>query len=216
MKQIMVTNRTYERATELADQLAGRAIPFQDMPDALRNVDIVIGCTGSPGYVLEAGAVKQAMSDRPQRPLFMIDIAVPRDFDPKVREIHNVFLHDVDDLESASQASRMERQLEADGAEGIVEEEAKHFFEWCQDLEVLPTVAALREKAERIREAELSKTLRRFNGKLNEEDLASLDAMTRAIVNKLLHDPTVYLKGGKESRNLEVAKQIFDISDKEQ
>ena len=210
---IVVTSRTYQRAEELARDLSGQAIPFQDMGDALRSTDMVIGCTGSPGYVLDASTVRTAMSRRPERPLFLIDIAVPRDIEPAAGDISNVFLHDLDDLEIYADASRQDHRLEAQSAELLVSQETERFVEWCLDLEVLPTLVALRTMADRIREGELNKTLKKLDHKLTTQDLASLDAMTRAIVNKLLHGPTVYLKGQRSSGGAQVAKEFFRLAD---
>jgi glutamyl-tRNA reductase len=210
---ITVTNRTYRRAVEVAAGLSGQPIPFHEFPNALQGADIVIGCTGSPGYVLEAGTIQAAMAARPHRPLFLLDIAVPRDIDPTAAEINNVFLHDVDDLESVSEASRQEKEQEARWAEDVVTREIDEFLEWWRDLEVLPTVIALRHKAEDIRERELNKTLKRLDHKLTAEDQASVEAMTRAIVKKLLHAPTIYLKNRPPSNSLEIAKDFFQLSD---
>lgn len=210
--QITVTNRTYERALELAQGLSGQAIPFQDFPDALKTSDIVIGCTGSPGYVLEASAVRSAMAARPDKPLFLLDIAVPRDIDPEAGDIDNVFLHDVDDLESVSEASRLEQAGEARSAEEVVNNESELFLDWWRTLEVLPTVINLRHKADQIREKELNKTRKRLSGKLSPEELGSIDSMTQAIVNKLLHEPTLFLKNRPSSTELDLAKELFGLS----
>ena len=212
VKNITVTNRTYQRAEELARGLSAEAIPFQDFPRALEAADIAIGCTGAPEYVLGEQVVRQAMSARKERPLFLLDIAVPRDIDPAVGGIENVYLHDVDDVESVSEASRQEKEQEASWAEELVVRETTRFLEWYRNQEIMPSVIALRNKAEQIRERELSKTLKRLNGRLTSEDISSLDAMTRAIINKLLHDPTVYLKGHPDASNLSVAKEIFRLS----
>jgi glutamyl-tRNA reductase len=185
------------------------------MPEALTTTDIVISCTGSPGYVLEARAVREAVAARPGRPLFLIDIAVPRDIDPAAGLIENVYLRDVDDLESVSAASRREKEQETHLAEQVVNEATGRFLEWYRKLEALPTVIALRDNAEAIREGELSKTLKRLNGKLTPEEVASIDAMTRAIVNKLLHGPTVYLKERPAEDSWQVAREIFRLDDAE-
>lgn len=213
VEEITVTNRTYQRAVELAAGLSGQAIAFQELPSALRAADIVIGCTGSPGYVLDASAVRAAMECRPQRPMFLLDIAVPRDIEPSAGHIPNVFLHDVDDLESASAASRIEKEREASWAEEVVNSETMGFLEWWRDLEVLPAVITLRSRAEQIREHELKKTLKRLDGRLTPEELASVDAMTQAIVNKLLHGPTMYLKSRPSSAKLSVAKELLGLAE---
>ena len=213
VSQITVTNRTYSRAAELATSLSGRAIPFEEMAAALRESDIVIGCTGSPGYVLSAGLIGEAMAVRPERPLLLIDIAVPRDIDPAAAQMRNVYLNDVDDLEYVSKASRLAKAQEAEWAEEMVTEEALQFRQWCLDLEALPTVIELRGRADHIRATELNKTVKRLNGSLGDQEIASLDAMTRAIVNKLLHAPTVYLKERLGPENLRVAREIFRLAE---
>ena len=210
---ITVTNRTFQRAEELAANLSARAVPFDGMPKALRDTDIVIGCTGSPGYVLQADLIGNTMAARPDRPLLLIDIAVPRDIDPEAAQVKNVFLNDVDDLESATQASREKKAREAEWAEELATDEAQQFRQWCLDLEALPTVIKLRNRADQVRSFELNKTLRKLNGRLDEEALESLDAMTRAIVNKLLHDPTMFLKERKGPDELQVAREIFRLSE---
>ena len=210
---ITVTNRTFQRAEELAANLSARAVPFDGMPKALRDTDIVIGCTGSPGYVLQADLIGNTMAARPDRPLLLIDIAVPRDIDPEAAQVKNVFLNDVDDLESATQASREKKAREAEWAEELATDEAQQFRQWCLDLEALPTVIKLRNRADQVRSFELNKTLRKLNGSLDEEALESLDAMTRAIVNKLLHDPTMFLKERKGPDELKVAREIFRLGE---
>ena len=215
VSEVVVANRTHQRAIELAKDLSGRAIPFEQMPEAIRQADIVIGCTGSPGYVVHAHMVAQAMAQRRDRPLFLIDIAVPRDIDPATGQIKNVFLHNVDDLESISASSRREKEMEARTAEDMVKAETELFMRWCLPQEAQPVLSALRNQAESIREEELNKTVRGLAGKLDSHELASLEAMTRAIVNKLLHGPTVYLKEQRASYNLQIAREMFRLSDEE-
>ena len=215
VKDILITNRTHQRAVELANDLSGRAIPFHEMPAAIRDADIVIGCTGSPGYVVEAGMVKEAMASRAERPLFLIDIAVPRDIDPAAGLINNVVLRDVDDLESISTSSYQDKEQEAQSAEELVAEEADRFVAWRQAQHAQPIITALRNNAERIRAKELNKTVKRLSGKLDPQELASLEAMTRAIVKKLLHGPTVYLKEQSTSDINSLAKDMFRLTDLE-
>ena len=212
VRDITVINRTYARAAELATRLSGRAEAFDHLPDALGNSDIVIGCTGSPGYVLRAGQVGQAMTSRPERPLFLMDIAVPRDIDPAASKVSNVSLRDIDDLESMSQASREEKEQETATAEALAAEEAWQFDQWQRGLESLPPVIDLRLRADHIRNAELQRTLKRLNGKLTCEERDSLEAMTKAIVNKLLHSPTVYLKDQTPSGSRQAAEDIFGLA----
>ena len=215
VKDIVITNRTHQRAVELANDLSGRAIPFQEMPAAIREADIVIGCTGSPGYVVEAGMVREAMASRAERPLFLIDIAVPRDIDPAAGRIGNVVLRDVDDLESIATSSHQDKELEARAAEELVAEEGDRFIAWLQAQHAQPIITALRDQGERIRAEELHKTVRKLSGKLDPQELASLEAMTRAIVKKLLHGPTVYLKEQSTSDIYSLAKDMFRLTDVE-
>ena len=211
VRNITVTNRTYAKAEELAGSLSGRALPFDRLPEALGESDIVIGCTGSPGYVLQASLVDRTMAFRPERPLFLMDIAVPRDIDPGAAGVSNVSLHDIDDLEAMSQESRSDRALQISAAEALAREEASRFDLWRSGLDSLPPVVGLRQHADRVRRQELQRTLKRLNGKLTSEELASLEAMTKAIVNKLLHSPTTYLKGQPPPDGLTTAEEIFGL-----
>ncbi len=211
VQDITVTNRTYERAKEMARLLSGKAVPFGDMPQALRQADLVIACTGSPGFILDADTVSQAMRDRPDKPLFMIDIAVPRDIDPKAGELDRVVLHDMDDLEAISESRRLEKTRETALAEELVAQETQDFLEWSLTQQALPTVIALRDSAEKIRSGEMTKTLKKLDVELSEEQNAALEAMTRAIVKKMLHGPTVYLKKHRSPNDLRTAQQMFQI-----
>ena len=211
-RQLTVVNRTYSRAEELAGRLSAEAVSFDRLPEALAQSDIVIGCTGSPGYVLPASLIGETMSARPDRPLFLMDIAVPRDIDPQAQAVTNVSLCDIDDLESVIRTSREERAQEAAQAEALAAEEAWQFENWRRSLDSLPPVIDLRRRADGVRRAELERTLRRLNGKLTSEERESLDAMTRAIVNKLLHSPTVYMKEQAPQDSRQTADDIFGLN----
>ena len=211
VNRVIVTNRTFHRAEEIAQDLEGEAIPWEQMPQVVKAVDIVISSTGSPGYVLSAEAVREAMSDREGKPLFLIDIAVPRDIEPEAGRLGNVFLYDVDDLQGVSDTNRLEREREAQRAEEMVNQEVGQFLEWYRTLDVLPTIASLRKRAEEIREGELGKLLKRLDHKLTDEDMESLEAMTRAIVNKLLHDPTTYLKEERDPSKVRLLRELFNL-----
>ena len=212
-RQLTVVNRTYSRAEELARRLSGQAVSFDRLPEALVRSDIVIGCTGSPGFVLPADLIAEAMAARPERPLFLMDIAVPRDIDPGAQAVNNVSLCDIDDLESVLKTSREERAQEVADAEALAAEEAWQFENWRRSLDSLPPVIDLRRRADDVRRAELERTLRRLNGKLTSEERESLDAMTRAIVNKLLHSPTVYMKEQAPRDSRQTADDIFGLND---
>lgn len=215
VKEILVTNRTYERALELAQELSGEAIAFPDMPAALRHADIAICATGSPGFVLEATRVREAMAERPERPLFLIDIAVPRDIDPAAGEVRNVFLYDVDDLEIVSEFNQQEKEHELQWAEEIVTLETARFMAWFHTLEALPTVIALRNRAEAIRKRELNRALKSLEHPLTPREQESLEAMTRAIMQKLLHQPTVYLKAHSDPQRTRLVREVFNLAEQE-
>lgn len=205
-----MTNRTYERAEELAQELGGEASPFSQLPQLLGEADIVVSTTGSPGHVLTLEMVQQATLNRDSRPLFLMDIAVPRDIDPRARRLDNVYLYNIDDLLLVSEANRMQRAQEANKVEAIVEEEVDAFMEWWRSLAVVPTIGALRRQAEAIRQAELARTLRRLNG-LGEEERARVEAMSRAIVKKLLHKPTAVLRQRMQPGHTQAVRELFGL-----
>ncbi|RJQ51989.1 MAG: glutamyl-tRNA reductase [Actinobacteria bacterium] len=190
---VVVSNRNYDRAVELAKRIEGEAIRFDDRGSAFASADIVISSTGASHYVVHKSDVEKAMHARRHRPIFFIDIAVPRDIEPEVNDIDNVFLYDIDDLQSVVDSNLAERMREAEKAEAIVDKEIDNFIKWLSTLEVVPTITALREKAERIREAEVEKALNKL-GELSERDVNTINALTTGIVNKLLHAPIVKVK----------------------
>jgi glutamyl-tRNA reductase len=190
---LVVANRTHERAVALASSYGGSAAEFDRLPRLLAEADIAITCTGAPTYVVSQGMVKEAMQVRPDRSLFLIDIAVPRDVEPEVRQIPNVLLHDIDDLQSLRAANLEERRREAAAAERIVESELDAFDHWWSSLQVVPTIRALRDRADEIRQVELQKALGRLGG-LSDHQRSAVEALAAGIVNKILHQPTVRLK----------------------
>ncbi|MFQ6020273.1 MAG: glutamyl-tRNA reductase, partial [Dehalococcoidia bacterium] len=207
--RILVTNRTYERAQELAQRLGGHPLPFQRLPQALEESDIVISATGADNFVLGPDLVAQAMAGRNGRGLLIIDIAVPRDVDPAVRDIPGVRLFDIDDLEAVSQTNLEGRQREVMRVEAIVEEEVARFLAWWRSLDVVPAIAYLRQRAETIRSRELDRAFRRLPD-LSPEEQARIEAMTIALVKKMLHDPIARLKGdGDARRYLEAVQALF-------
>ena len=185
--------RTLERAAELAAALGGQAAPLAALRDELARTDIAISGTGAPGLVVKREDVQAACEARRGRPLFLIDIAVPRDIESTARELPGVFLYDLDDLKSVAEANLRERRKQAVAAEAIVEREVREFLAWQRALDAVPVLVELRERAERIRRAEIDKARKRL-GPLTPEQEAALDSLTMAIVGKLLHAPTVHLK----------------------
>ncbi len=158
VSKVIVTNRTFERAEKLATEFAGKAVPFDSFVDHLAEVDIVMTSTGAPNFILGKRQMEEVLKRRKNKPMFLIDIAVPRDIDPKVNKLDNAYLYDVDDLQGVVQANIKERQKEAGKAEAIVEQEIGQFHQWLGNLEVKPTIVALRRKLEEIRRQELEKT----------------------------------------------------------
>ena len=206
---ITVTNRTYQRAVDMASQLGGRAVPFNCLGDMMEEADIVVSATGSPGYVITAEMVAQARVSN-DRPLFLIDIAVPRDIDPAVKALSGLFLYDIDDLETVAEANRRLREQEAQKVEGIVDEEVGRFMEWLSSLEVIPTVAALRERADTIRTQELARVMKCLPG-LDLEEQRKLAAFSKAMVKKLMHQPIASLKERRDPAYTQAARDLFDL-----
>lgn len=212
--QVVVANRTLERAVNLARKFKGIAVGLDELAGQLAEVDILISSTGAPGLILRKDDVRPIMRHRRNRPLFLIDIAVPRDLDPELNDLDNVYLYDIDDLRQVVEINRTERQKEADKAERIVAEETIKFMQWLESMEVAPTITAIRQKAEAIRAAELGKTLSGL-GELGPRERKSIELMTSAIINKLLHDPMMFLKASaapEEKRvQLDLVRKVFGL-----
>jgi len=189
----VLVGRTPARAEELAQALGGRAAPFEALREQLTHADIVISGTAAPVTVIKRADVEQARAARRHRPLFLIDIAVPRDVDSAVRDLDGVFLYDIDDLKAVADANLRERQKEAQEAEALVEREVRAYLDWQRSLDVVPVLVALRERAEAIRRAEIERARKRL-GALTPEQESAVEGLTSAIINKLLHAPTVQLK----------------------
>jgi glutamyl-tRNA reductase len=214
VREIVVTNRTYWRAEDLAKELGGVAAPFDELPQQLNQADVVISSTGSPGYVLDRTTVQNAIQQRQGCPLLLIDIAVPRDIDPGVSDLDSVRLYDIDALQRISETDAASLEKDIAWAEEIVEQETLKFQEWWSSLDVLTLIASVRERAEIIRRAEVSKTLSKLKGQFPDDsgELGSyLDAMTTALVKKLLHHPTVFLKEARDPAQQQLVRQIFNL-----
>lgn len=193
VQKITVANRTLERAMELARRWQGQAISLEEIPTALMESDIVISSTGSPEPIIVYPQVKSIMKQRKQRPLFFIDIAVPRDVEPRINTLDNVYLYDIDDLQGIVDQNIAERKQEALQAERIVQEESIKFRFWLEGLEVVPTIMALRKKMDDILQGEWKKAGPALQG-LKSEQQKAMEIMTSAIINKVLHDPITFLK----------------------
>jgi glutamyl-tRNA reductase len=193
VERIMIANRTYVRAEEMAREFQGEPVPFDCLPEVLPDVDIVISSTGAPGYVVTAQMVAAALRRRRNRLLFLIDIAVPRDIDPEAGEIDNVYLYNIDHLQDVVDANREIRREEASKAEIIIEEEAALFEAWFNSLAVVPTIVALRSKMEGIVQGELERSAHWLGG-LSAEERARIEVLAASVINKILHDPISGLK----------------------
>jgi glutamyl-tRNA reductase len=164
VREIILTNRTYEKAVDMAREFNGTAIMFREFPHFLKNVDIVIASTASPKFIIRPDEVHDVMKERKQRPMFFIDISVPRNIDPLVNNISNAYVYDVDDLQGVVAANLKERTKEARRAEAIIEEEIETFYRWIKSLDVVPTIIALRNSLEEIRKSELEKAASQLEG----------------------------------------------------
>jgi glutamyl-tRNA reductase len=214
-RTVFVASRRRDRAVSLAKRYGGESVSFDELPEALERADIVVAATSSPHLLLEARELAAVMSARRERPLLLIDLAVPRDIDAACAEIPGVSLYDIDDLQAVIARNRRVRQAEARKAEGIIEEEIQHFATWLGSLEVLPTIAALRARATEIAIG----VVRENTGKwetASPKDLERVDALARAIVNRVLHDPTVRMKELRDDRvhaRMALVRDLWGLED---
>jgi glutamyl-tRNA reductase len=210
---IYVANRTFEAGVELAKTFGGTAIRFEEINKSLESVDIIISSTGSPDYVITREQVKGIIRKRRSRPLFFIDIAVPRDIDPRVNQLTNSYVYDIDDLQGVVDDNIEDRQQEAVKGERIIDEAVINFRQWYESLQAVPTIVALRKKMESIAAAEIRKTLQ--SQKLPEGSAPAIKKMADALINKMLHDPTVFLKrngmAGDQAFYIDAVRKLFKL-----
>jgi glutamyl-tRNA reductase len=212
---IFVANRRREKARELAARFHGRVVGFDELPRELELADIVLAQTASQHTIVGHDELALVMRERHGRPLLLIDIAVPRDLDPLCGELPGVTLYDIDDLQAVVRRNLHVRQAEARRAEAIVEEEIQRFAGWLGSLEVVPTIAALRARGEEIVERVLAENAGRWES-LSPRDRTRVEAMTRTVVNRLLHEPTVRMKragGDRVHARLQVLRELFGLED---
>jgi glutamyl-tRNA reductase len=214
---LMVTNRTFDRAVELAGRIHGSPILFEDFPRYLTLADLVVGCTGSTEILINAPTVDKVLRERKQKAMFFIDIGERRNFDPAINEIDNVYLYNIDDLKGVAEENLLERSSEAEKAEGIVQEEVQHFTAWIHSLDQVPTITALRQRLEEIRQKELERSLGGALRGLSEKQREALEDMTSAMMNKILHAPTTHIKrnsGDEDDEStlyIAALKKLFDL-----
>jgi glutamyl-tRNA reductase len=193
VRTIFVANRRYDRAIGLAARFHGEAVRFDELPELLVTADIVVACTASPHQLVGREDLALVLEERGGRPLLVIDIAVPRDFDPAVRDLPGITLYDMDDLQHAVARSMSGREVEATKAATIVDQEVERFARWFDSLEVLPTIAALRERGDQIVAQVLRENEERWES-ASADDRRRIELLARAVVSRLLHDPTLRLK----------------------
>ena len=213
--QVMVVNRTFEKAVEMAQDLGATPVPLDRYHGYLPLADLVVGSAGG-GQLVSAADVRMALRERRGNPMFFIDLAVPRNFDSAIHDLDGAYLYDIDDLAAVVEENLDERRREAVRAEAIVDAEVGQFWQWFERLDVVPTIVELREYADSIRRGEVEKALARMPA-MSEDDRERIHQMTKAIVNKLLHHPTQVLKGegstAEESRLLAAVRRLFGLGD---
>lgn len=216
VRKIVIMNRTIERAKELADQFGGISATFDDLEEHFGQADIIVSSTAAKEPILGKEAVAKIMAKRRNRPIFIFDIAVPRDIEAAVNDLYNVYLYDIDDLKNVVEANMAERKVEAVKAHSIVEHSVDEFARWVTTLEVVPTITALKKKAMLIVEGELEKTFGRM-GELDERQVNLIHALSVGIVNKLLHDPIIRVKASSGKRQgyvyTESLRELFDLDE---
>lgn len=210
--QILVASRTQERASVLAATLGGVSVDMNNLAAELSACNIIVTCAEAPHLILDVQQVNAAMKQRPELPLVVIDIAVPRNVAPAVKQIKNVFLYNIDDLTEISEANRKQREDEIAQATEIIRAELDRLAAWWQALEIRPAVSALMKKAEAIRSTQLNKTLKKLRP-LSQEEQDYLEAMTKSIVVKILKDPLHYLKDNSDGNgdDVELIRQLFRL-----
>ena len=213
--KIYVANRTFETGVALAGRFKGQALRFEEIADSLKLADIIISSTGSPDYVITRDQVKGVIRSRRNRPIFFIDIAVPRDIDPRVNRLTNSYVYDIDDLQGVIEENIEDRQREAIKGERIVDEAVIRFREWYASLKVVPTIVALRSKLESIAETEIKKTLQ--SNQIPKSSIGAIQKMAGSLINKIMHDPTVFLKKdsmpGDKSKHIDTVRKLFKLDE---
>jgi len=214
---IFVANRTYDRAVSLAYKFQGQAIHFEDLHNTCDRADIVITSTGAPRAIFRPEHGELFLSRRKNRPMFFIDIAVPRDVDPAMNKLDGIFVYDIDDLQQAVASHVADRRKEAERAEAIVATEVERFHARIQTLDVVPTIVSLQDHLETIRQAEIDRVRGRL-GPLSPDQEIAIEALTRGIVNKIMHTPISTLKTAAREAEattvIDLVKRLFNLQEK--
>jgi glutamyl-tRNA reductase len=212
VEAVFIANRRYDRAIGLAQRFGGRAVRFEDLPEQMQAADIVVASTSSPHHVIERDALAEVIASRDGQPLLLIDLAVPRDIHPGCRELAGVSVHDMDDLQALVERNASGREGEARRAEGILRTEAARFERWLGTQDAIPTVAALRRRANEIVASLLAENESRWES-LSDADRARVEALARAVASRLLHEPTMRLKRDDDDSHLYVTalREMFAL-----
>jgi glutamyl-tRNA reductase len=214
---IFVANRTFDRAVHLAEKFNGQAIRFEELYNLCDRADIVITSTGAPHAIFRREHGEQFLSRRRNRPMFFIDIAVPRDVDPAMNKLDGIFVYDIDDLQQAVTSHVADRRVEAERAEAIINLEVERFQARMQTLDVVPTIVSLQDHLETIRQAEIDRVRGRL-GTLDQDQEAAIEALTRGIVNKIMHTPISTLKSAAREPEattiVELVRRLFNLHEK--
>jgi glutamyl-tRNA reductase len=208
IQDILITNRTLSKAQQLAEEVIGTAYPFDELSDLLVKVDMVLSSTGADIPIIDKTTVMTAMRKRKNKPLFFIDIAVPRDIEPEVNKLENVYLYDIDDLKGLAQTHITNRMQESEKAHRIVDEEVEKFQDWLKQLDKSPVITQILESVESMRTRELKKTLQKLKG-TDQETVAQLDALTKSIVNKIIHPHLVMVKKNGSPAVLDLVRNLL-------
>jgi len=208
--ELFIANRTFDKALNLARELGGKVVPFDRIYEHLGEIDILISSTGAPNFILTYEKTKEAIQKRGSRPLFIIDIAVPRDVDPQVDTLPNLFLYDIDSLNLVVDKNLKKRMEEIPKAQKIIQEETQNFMEWYESLQYKPIIKSLCQKFENIRKSEVEKNLKKFKEK------KEFELFTKSLIKKLLHIPLVKIKSTQQEtdewfRKLDILKDLFEL-----
>ncbi|RQD64591.1 MAG: glutamyl-tRNA reductase [Desulfonatronovibrio sp. MSAO_Bac4] len=220
LKDIMVANRTPARAQELAQRFKGQAMCMEKMLDHLHKADIVISSTGATSTIISASQVKEVLKKRKNQPMFFIDIAVPRDLDPDINMLDNVYLYDIDDLKEVVEENLAGRREEADKAREIVKQEVDKFSHWLKSLDLSPTIVDLLNRGEAIAHKEIKKSLRNLGPDADEATRKAMEQLATSLVGKLYHEPIIFLKRrsreeGSSDKFIDLTRRIFNLDNEQ-
>ncbi|RMF61207.1 MAG: glutamyl-tRNA reductase [Calditrichaeota bacterium] len=212
VETLFITNRTFERAVSLASELGGTAYPFPLMKELLPEIDLVIGAAYAPEYIITREDIEKVLPCRVSKALFLIDIAVPRNFDPEINRFDYIFLNDIDSLEKIVEKNLAKRQQELHKAEKIIDQEVKKYLQWINTLDLTPTIVSLRKRFEKLREEEIKK----YQHRVSPEELEVIERVTRGLMNKILHYPLSQLRRYSNGHTdgltrIEVVRELFNL-----